>query len=116
MQGIWERATLCVQGIPFSTEAPDQFEKGKCLLTLLIQYIHRIILGGTVGTRDVSLSTKPGESFQFPGDPVGEADKSISQHSGDYSLVTEENPAKPGETVIAFLTGIPAANRSGGGY
>ncbi|MBS1828983.1 MAG: hypothetical protein JST93_27010 [Acidobacteria bacterium] len=65
--------------------------------------------GTSSGTREVSLSiTKPGEFFRIPGDPrLGEGNKGIFQHASDYSLVTEENPAKPGEIVIAYLTGIP---------
>jgi len=64
--------------------------------------------GGNSGTRSFILSTKPGEFFRFPGDPrLGEGDKGIFQHASDYSLVTTENPAKPGETVIGYLTGIP---------
>jgi hypothetical protein len=29
------------------------------------------------------------------------------QHTLDYSLVTEDNPAHPGETIAAYLTGLP---------
>lgn len=64
--------------------------------------------GGSTGMRSFILSTRPGEFFRIPGDPrQGEGDKGIFQHAGDYSLVTAENPAQPGETVIGYLTGIP---------
>jgi len=46
------------------------------------------------------LST-PGDFFRWPGTNFG-----IFQHGADYSLVTPENPARPGEAVIAYLTGM----------
>jgi uncharacterized protein (TIGR03437 family) len=33
----------------------------------------------------------------------------IFQHSTDYSLVTADQPASPGETLIGYLTGLPTA-------
>ncbi|MGA3097754.1 MAG: hypothetical protein ABSF25_14975 [Bryobacteraceae bacterium] len=47
---------------------------------------------------------KPGDFFRIGGTQYG-----IFQHSRDYSLVTEANPANPGETIIAYLTGLPTA-------
>ncbi|HSW50587.1 MAG TPA: hypothetical protein VLH09_10450, partial [Bryobacteraceae bacterium] len=44
----------------------------------------------------------PGEFFRWPG-----TDRGVFQHWPDYSLVTPENPARPGETIIAYLTGMP---------
>jgi uncharacterized protein (TIGR03437 family) len=46
-------------------------------------------------------TTTPGEFFQNGG-------YGIFQHV-DYSLVTKENPAAPGETIIAYLTGLQTA-------
>jgi len=46
------------------------------------------------------LST-PGDFFRWPGTNFG-----IFQHAADYSLVTPENPARPGEVIIAYLTGM----------
>lgn len=46
------------------------------------------------------LST-PGDFFRWPGTNFG-----IFQHGADYSLVTPENPARPGEVIIAYLTGM----------
>jgi uncharacterized protein (TIGR03437 family) len=34
----------------------------------------------------------------------------VFQHASDYSLVTAGNPAKPGETVIGYLTGTHVTN------
>jgi len=64
--------------------------------------------GGSIGTRDVPLSTRPGEFFRFPADARStEPPLGIFQHAADYSLVTTDNPARPGETIIGYLTGVP---------
>jgi len=34
----------------------------------------------------------------------------LFQHAHDYSLVTSQNPARPGETLIGYLTGLPGTN------
>ncbi len=47
-----------------------------------------------------TLST-PGEFFTSPNSLYG-----AFQHATDYSLVTAENPAHAGETVIGYLTGL----------
>ena len=47
---------------------------------------------------------KPGDFFR-----IGGAQYGIFQHSRDSSLVTEANPAHPGETIVAYLTGLPTA-------
>ncbi|MCW5981198.1 MAG: hypothetical protein KIT09_24155 [Bryobacteraceae bacterium] len=47
------------------------------------------------------LST-PGDFFRLPGTNYG-----VFQHAADYSLVTPENPASPGEVIIAYLSGMP---------
>ncbi len=48
----------------------------------------------------------PGAFFRIfkDGNPYG-----IFQHASDYSLVTTDNPATPGELIIAYLTGLPTA-------
>lgn len=43
----------------------------------------------------------PGEFFR-----IGGTDFGIFQHASDYSLVTPENPARPGETLVTYLTGM----------
>jgi uncharacterized protein (TIGR03437 family) len=43
-----------------------------------------------------------GEFFFFPNNYYG-----IFQHAKDYSLVTRENPAVPGECVIVYMAGLP---------
>jgi uncharacterized protein (TIGR03437 family) len=45
--------------------------------------------------------SSPGDFFRWPGTNFG-----IFQHGADYSLVTPENPARPGEAIIAYLTGL----------
>jgi uncharacterized protein (TIGR03437 family) len=45
-----------------------------------------------------------GDFFLLPGTGIG-----IFQHAKDYSVVTVTNPALPGETIIAYLTGMPPA-------
>jgi uncharacterized protein (TIGR03437 family) len=46
--------------------------------------------------------SSPGEFFLWPGTNYG-----IFEHSEDGSLVTPEDPARPGETLYAYLTGMP---------
>jgi len=49
----------------------------------------------------------PGDFFRWPGNyQEGTGYLGIFQHVNDYSLVTSENPARPGETVVAYLTGM----------
>ena len=45
----------------------------------------------------------PGDFFELEG---GFA---ILQHASDYSLVTQTNPARPEEVLIAYLTGMPGS-------
>ena len=47
----------------------------------------------------------PGEFFRIEGTNWG-----IFQHAADDSLVTPENPARPGETLITYLTGMELTN------
>lgn len=46
-----------------------------------------------------------GEFFRIPGTQFG-----VFQHASDYSLVTPENPARAGEYIIAYATGLPPTN------
>ena len=43
----------------------------------------------------------PGDFFRMPGTQYG-----VFQHRADYSLVTREKPAMPGETLVTYLTGV----------
>ncbi len=65
-----------------------------------------VVQGGTqaVATAKYNYYLQPGAFFRIGGTRYG-----VFQHSGDYSLVTEANPARPGETIIAYLTGLPTA-------
>jgi len=47
------------------------------------------------------VSNTPGDFFRLPGTSYG-----IFQHSADYSLVTENSPAQPGEILVTYLTGV----------
>jgi uncharacterized protein (TIGR03437 family) len=49
----------------------------------------------------VSGASATGEFFRIEGTQLG-----VFQHASDYSLVTQENPATPGETIIGYATGI----------
>jgi uncharacterized protein (TIGR03437 family) len=61
---------------------------------------------GQSGTARVPLRlSTPGDFFRFPGGNLG-----IFQHASDYSLVTPENPARPGEAIIGYLTGMPGTD------
>ncbi len=54
--------------------------------------------GSTSATNDAAT---PGEFFTLNGTQFG-----VFQHAGNYSLVTQGSPARPGETVIAYATGL----------
>jgi uncharacterized protein (TIGR03437 family) len=61
---------------------------------------------GAQGSATVATDpTTPGEFFRLGG---GASQYGIFQHA-DYSPVTEQSPAAPGETIIAYLTGLPTA-------
>jgi uncharacterized protein (TIGR03437 family) len=50
------------------------------------------------------------ESLQTPGDFFWvSSNLAAFQHAADYSLVSEQNPAHPGEVLIGYLTGLPGA-------
>ena len=57
--------------------------------------------GGQSTSAIVVVRKSPGDFFELEG---GFA---VLQHASDYSLVTSENPARPEEMIIAYLTGLP---------
>lgn len=57
---------------------------------------------GSALVKDVPGS--PGDFFQVPGTQFG-----IFQHASDYALVTPDNPAKAGEFIIGWATGLGPA-------
>jgi uncharacterized protein (TIGR03437 family) len=58
--------------------------------------------GLRVGAARTRVRTEsPGEFFILPGNTAA------MQHSADYSLVGWDRPARPGEILIAYLTGMP---------
>jgi len=59
---------------------------------------------GNQGSATAPVSESPGEFFQLVGTGYG-----IFQHGTDYSLVTKDNPAKPGEILVTYLTGTPSS-------
>jgi uncharacterized protein (TIGR03437 family) len=48
-------------------------------------------------------SASPGEFFR-----IGATQFGAFQHASDYSLVTSDNPAAPGELLVGYATGLPA--------
>ena len=50
------------------------------------------------------MSSTPGDFFLIPGTRYG-----IFQHGADFSLVTKTHPARPGEILVGYLTGLPEA-------
>jgi uncharacterized protein (TIGR03437 family) len=48
-----------------------------------------------------SMMTSPGEFFRMPNGAAA------LQHAADYRLVTNDDPARAGEVVIGYLTGLP---------
>jgi uncharacterized protein (TIGR03437 family) len=63
----------------------------------------------TVAQDGIQLTTQVA-SLQSPGDffLIG-SNMAAFQHAADYSLVSEQNPAHPGEILIGYLTGLPGA-------
>lgn len=55
---------------------------------------------------DGSGGTAPGV-FTFPAGGLGYA---AAQHTTDFSLITPQNPARPGEVIAVYLTGIGPVN------
>jgi uncharacterized protein (TIGR03437 family) len=56
---------------------------------------------GVQGKATANLAPQLGDFFR-----VGTTQYGIFQHSADYSLVTTTNPAKRGETIVAYATGL----------
>jgi uncharacterized protein (TIGR03437 family) len=56
---------------------------------------------GIQGKATASLAPQLGDLFR-----VGTTQYGIFQHSADYSLVTTANPARRGETLVAYATGL----------
>lgn len=75
--------------------------------------------GGVSGLAVVTQSGVQG-SVMFPVNPniagdffrVGSTQFGIFQHSADWSLVTPDNPATAGETIIGYATGLPVPTPS----
>jgi uncharacterized protein (TIGR03437 family) len=70
--------------------------------------------GGTwtvTASQDGTQLTTQVASLQSPGDFfwVG-SNLAAFQHAADYSLVTEQNPAHPGEVLVGYLTGLPGTD------
>jgi uncharacterized protein (TIGR03437 family) len=59
---------------------------------------------GTHGSVTPTPATSPGDFFRISGTGYG-----IFQHGADYSLVTKDSPAKPGEMLVTYLTGVPSS-------
>jgi len=57
---------------------------------------------------DFTAGTAPGV-FTFPAGGLGYA---AAQHTTDFSLITPQNPAQPGEVIAVYLTGIGPVNPS----
>lgn len=57
--------------------------------------------GGTQLTSQVASLQSPGDFFRMG------SNLAAFQHAADYSLVTEQNRANPGEVLVAYLTGLP---------
>jgi len=53
----------------------------------------------------------PGEFFRIDATPMG-----VFFHALDSSVVTTDNPASAGETIIGYLTGLPTTGPSADGY
>jgi uncharacterized protein (TIGR03437 family) len=56
---------------------------------------------GAATTQEYLYPPTPGDFFTAPNSAYG-----AFQHASDYSVVTVENPARPGETIIGYLTGL----------
>jgi uncharacterized protein (TIGR03437 family) len=60
-----------------------------------------ITQNGVQGTITVNLASDPGEFFR-----IGTTQYGVLQHAADNSLVTASNPAKGGEMIIGYATGL----------
>lgn len=66
----------------------------------------QVVVGqnGGQGSVVVSQPVQAGDFFRIAGTQFG-----VFQHALDYSLVTVDSPAKAGETIVAYATGLPTA-------
>ena len=62
--------------------------------------------GGSNSVTNYVQNTQPGAFNSFTATPA-------VQHGADYSMVTPSNPAKVGETLLVYLTGLGTLNSSG---
>lgn len=60
---------------------------------------------GTQLTTQVTSLQSPGDFFL-----IG-SNLAAFQHGADFSLVTDQNPAHPGEVLVGYLTGLPGTQR-----
>lgn len=60
---------------------------------------------GIQGSTMARMSSTPGDFFLIPGTQYG-----IFQHGADFSLVTKNHPAKAGEILVGYLTGLPGTS------
>jgi uncharacterized protein (TIGR03437 family) len=79
--------------VPYDFQAGDG--PGGLYAEVLIQQ------NATQGSINATVGTPPGDFFLLSGTQYG-----IFQHWPDYSLVTKDNPAKPGEWLVTYLTGV----------
>jgi uncharacterized protein (TIGR03437 family) len=90
------------QQINFEVPLEAQFTAGYYSLEVAGSTQVVVSQNGVQGSATAAVDTAtPGEFFQLGG-------YGIFQHA-DYSLVTKESPAVPGETIIAYLTGLETA-------
>ncbi|HSB13573.1 MAG TPA: hypothetical protein VLE22_03890 [Bryobacteraceae bacterium] len=91
-------AVAALQGFQqINIQVPHEAEFGAEAAEVVVEQ------NGQSGTATVPLRlSTPGDFFRFAGSNLG-----IFQHASDYSVVTPENPARPSEAIIAYLTGMP---------
>jgi uncharacterized protein (TIGR03437 family) len=67
----------------------------------------QVVVGqnGVQGSATAKVADIAGKFFRIAGTQLG-----AFQHGGDYSLVTSEKPAKAGETIIGYATGLNPAS------
>lgn len=64
--------------------------------------------GGMSVTARVPMLNSSGDFFRLPGYGfLRDGLDGVFQHASDYSLVTPENAARPGEELIGYATGLP---------
>jgi len=71
--------------------------------TIGVEAIIKIAQGPVVFSHVVPLGKGPGEFFRFTGS------EGAFQKASDFSPISEQNPALPGEAVIGYMTGLQTA-------